>query len=221
VVNQPDTKHVHGPEWTILLIGGNSSAGKTTLAQSLGRRFGVPWFQADDVRLALQHLTTPDHQPSLHFFVSSPGIAKSDVWALPTERLCRGLIEVGSVVSTALEMVIAHHLATAKPLIIEGDGIMPFLPARQRFADIEPEAGSIRSLFIVELDEDALMANLRGRGRGYDDKTREEQQTQVRMNCLFGEWLTQEAPRYGLDVLPAQPWQDLQARVERSLQWSR
>ena len=214
---QPDSHLIHDPDWTILLIGGNSGAGKTTLAQSLGLRFGVPWLQADDVRLALQHITTPHEHQSLHFFVRDPGKAKSDIWSRPPERLCQGLIDVGSVVSRALEMVIAHHLATSKPLIIEGDGIMPFLPHRQRFADIKPEDGSVQALFIVELDEDILMANLRGRGRGYDDKTCEEQQTQVRMNRLFGEWLSQEAPRYGLEVLSAQPWQDLQKRVETSL----
>ena len=29
--------------WTVLLIGGASENGKTTLAETLGRRFGVPW----------------------------------------------------------------------------------------------------------------------------------------------------------------------------------
>ena len=40
--------------WTVLLIGGISGAGKTTVARQLGLHLGLPWLQVDDLRLALQ-----------------------------------------------------------------------------------------------------------------------------------------------------------------------
>ncbi len=43
--------------WDVLLIGGTSGIGKTTIARQLGLQLGLPWLQVDDLRLALhQHL---------------------------------------------------------------------------------------------------------------------------------------------------------------------
>ena len=38
--------------WMVLLIGGSSGVGKTSVANLLGLRFGASWLQVDDVRLA-------------------------------------------------------------------------------------------------------------------------------------------------------------------------
>ena len=40
--------------WMVLLIGGSSGVGKTSVANQLGLRFGASWLQVDDVRLAFQ-----------------------------------------------------------------------------------------------------------------------------------------------------------------------
>jgi predicted kinase len=40
--------------WKVLLIGGSSGVGKSSIARHLGIRFGTPWMQIDDLRLALQ-----------------------------------------------------------------------------------------------------------------------------------------------------------------------
>jgi len=42
-------------DWTVLLIGDVSGAGKTVVARQLGLEFGVSWLHVDDLRLALQH----------------------------------------------------------------------------------------------------------------------------------------------------------------------
>lgn len=54
------------PNWHVLLIGGGSGVGKTVISQVLARQLGVFLLSADDVRLALQHTTTPEQQPALH-----------------------------------------------------------------------------------------------------------------------------------------------------------
>ena len=38
-------------EWRVLLIGGNSGAGKTHLAKELVSRLGIPFLMVDDVRI--------------------------------------------------------------------------------------------------------------------------------------------------------------------------
>jgi Holliday junction resolvasome RuvABC ATP-dependent DNA helicase subunit len=47
--------------WHVLLIGGASGIGKTTLANQLGQRFGVNVTQLDDIQTALEAVTTLAH----------------------------------------------------------------------------------------------------------------------------------------------------------------
>src|SRR5436309_11432347 len=117
----------HQPDWTVLLIGGPSGAGKTHVAKHIGLHFGISWLQVDDLRLALQwsHVTLPTNTKALYFFTETP-----DVWQLPPKHLCNSLIAVGEVMSPAIEVVVASHVDTAVPIVIEGDGILPSLFAR-------------------------------------------------------------------------------------------
>ena len=52
------------PTWRVLLIGGNSGSGKTSVARQLGLHFGVPWAQVDDFRLVMQRSTIPTDRPA-------------------------------------------------------------------------------------------------------------------------------------------------------------
>jgi 2-phosphoglycerate kinase len=127
--------------WNVLLIGGNSGAGKTTLARELSRHFDVPWLQVDDFRLAFQQLTTPEAYPALHAFLPSGGVSSlfdgnsagtTDIWKSPPDQLCGDLKRVATIVSNALEAVIAHHHLSTQPVILEGDGILPGLGVLSR-----------------------------------------------------------------------------------------
>src|SRR5438067_1512167 len=117
----------HAPGWRVLLIGGQSGAGKSTVAEALGRRLGIPWLQVDDLRLALQRsrVMLPVGTEKLYFFEETP-----DIWRLPPERLRDALIGVGEVMSPAIEIVVGNHVAQRNPAVIEGDGILPSLLAR-------------------------------------------------------------------------------------------
>lgn len=95
--------------WTVLLIGGACGNGKTTLAETLGRRFGVPWLQVDDRCLTLQYsvLLTAATHPALFAFLGA-----ETVWHKPLRALCAQLIAIGSLLVPAIETVAAHHLNT-------------------------------------------------------------------------------------------------------------
>jgi hypothetical protein len=102
----------HQTDWMVLLIGGSSGVGKTMVAKQLGPRFDASWLQVDDVRLAFQRsrVTLAERTAALYFFLETPHI-----WTLPPERLRDGLIEIGQVLSPALEVVIENHVDTAAP----------------------------------------------------------------------------------------------------------
>ena len=45
--------------WDVLLIGGHSTSGKSTVAKRIGTRLGIPVSQVDDHRIGLQRVTHP------------------------------------------------------------------------------------------------------------------------------------------------------------------
>ncbi len=67
-------------DWKVLLIGGSSAIGKTTIARSLGHRLGVSVIPADDIRLAIQQMISPAQQPALHYFYGSWALLMHPKW---------------------------------------------------------------------------------------------------------------------------------------------
>ena len=87
----------------------------------------IPWIGVDALRLAFQwsRVSLPERSEALYFFLDTP-----DVWSLSPERLRDGLIDVGELMSPAIEVVVGHHLDNAGPVIVEGDGILPSILER-------------------------------------------------------------------------------------------
>ncbi len=180
--------------WTVLLLGGNSGTGKSTLAMDLAAQRRAGLTQADDVRLALQKTVRPVDEQALHFFS-----AQREVWAMPPETLRDALIAIATRLEPALQAIIEHHVATQVPLILEGDGISPALAGRA----VASGNGRVDALFVIETDPDVLLARMQRRGRGFDALMDETQRRQVQMNVLYGIWLRDEAVRLGLRATSA------------------
>lgn len=97
--------------WQVLLIGGPSAIGKTTIAAEVARRLGVPWLMVDDLRLALQRCGLPIPDADVVETFDRPG----------------GLVALGDAIAPAIEVVIENHVDQGIPIVIEGDGILPSL----------------------------------------------------------------------------------------------
>lgn len=194
--------------WRVLLIGGPSGVGKTMVSRQLGLRTGTPWLQVDDLRLAFIHsrVTLPQRTETLTLF---QGV---EIWQQPPERFRDGLIAMGEVMTPAIEIVIANHVDTLAPLIIEGDAILPSLFARPIVQECA-QAGHVQAVFLVEPEEDVLLANMLARGRGVSAQSEVELRTEVRAKWLYGRWLIEEARRYNLPILEPRPWATLVERI--------
>jgi len=197
-------------DWTVLLLGGSSGVGKTTVAEQIGHRLGISWLQVDDFRLALQWslacLWPENPIEALNFFNDSA------VWQLPPEHLCKGLITVGESMMPSLEIVIDNHVDTMTSTVIEGDGILPSLfarPSPQR----RRTAGQVQAVFLVEPEEERIFSNIMERRRGIHDQSEAELLTEARTKWLYGQWLAEEAQSYGLPVLTPRPWSTLLERL--------
>ncbi|MGI8688958.1 MAG: AAA family ATPase [Thermomicrobiales bacterium] len=191
----------------VLLIGGPSGVGKSTAATSLARRLGISWLQVDDLRLALQFsgLVHQEQHSELFFFLD-----RAD-WRVSPEMYRDKLIAVARVIAGALRIVVESHLHhDANAIIIEGDGILPEFAAT---IASEYDGGQVRSVFIVENDEDVLLANMLKRGRGLDTNAAAERQIETRGKALFSDWIQREAEQYGLPIVTPLPWETLPTRL--------
>ncbi len=187
--------------WTVLLIAGQSGVGKTTLAHELTRHWGIPHAQADDFRMALHQITRPQDCPELHYFFSPDGSLNDDVWNRDPRVLCDALVGIARVVSRALEVVIAHHVQRGLPIILEGDGILPYLAT----GDPDGLGSAVRYVQLIEVDAEVVLTRQRKRGAEYE--------TQASMYELYGHWLRKETDCAGLPSLDAQPYATLRERV--------
>jgi 2-phosphoglycerate kinase len=202
----------HLTNWRVLLIGGSSGTGKTSAAKMIARHWGIEYAQVDDFRLVLEALTTPDQQPSLHLLNDS-SLADN----LSPEEMSQKLIAVAQVMSKAMEPVIAHHVATEQPLILEGDGLQPSLGTQQHYFNLDVEPHQVRFVLLHEPNEAAILTNMKGRKRGIDQRPEAFQRRQARAAWLYGAWLRSEALSHQVAIIEPTPWESLHQRIAAAI----
>src|SRR5579864_1049936 len=187
--------------WQVLLLGGASGVGKTSVSYRLARHYGVPLTEVDDFQIVLEHMTAPEQYPPLHY------------WRIHTEKALRMsdreqvdfFQRYAAVISEALSLVISNHIETQTPIILEGDFILPSLAAQERFGNLDA-CGQVQALFLYEHDEDQI-------ARNYLLREGSEQLQRAHISWRVSEWLRGEAERLGLPTLPARPWDTILERA--------
>ncbi len=181
-------------DWHVLLIGGASGVGKTSIAYPLARHFGIGITQIDDFQVILERMTAPERYPDVHLFRTRP----EAFFAMDEDAKLAHAIAYATAMAEALEYVVANHLAGEPPIVLEGDFLLPALAARPSFDGIAA-AGRVRALFVVEPDEDQIANN-------YAAREGDHQPVRARASWRYSEWLRAEASRRHLPVLEARPW---------------
>jgi len=200
---------VANTQWRVLLLGGASGSGKSTVAERLGLRLGIPWLQVDDFRLALQYsrVSLPENTEALYFLERT-----SEVWHLSPKRLCDALIAVSEVMAPAIDIVVRNHVDTDAPCLIEGDGILPSLLARSGVRE-RAKRGLVRAVFLVEPDEDTILSNFAAPARHDPGLAAGDLRTEARAKWLYGQWLRAEAAANDVPVVEPRPWVTLPDRI--------
>lgn len=188
--------------WDVLLLGGASGVGKSSVSYRLARYFDLGITEVDDFQVILECMTTPEQQPVLHFWRTHP-----DPGSLSAEEIVTQGIAVGEVMSPALAAVIANHLEAQTPVLLEGDFIHPALAAQASFGDIANH-GRVRAIFLYEAEEAQILHNFLQR-----EPEQGPQTTRARASWLYGQWLQEQAQQVGLPALPARPWSTLFERI--------
>ncbi|MBN9388776.1 MAG: hypothetical protein J0I20_12040 [Chloroflexi bacterium] len=188
--------------WQVLLLGGASGVGKTSVSYRLARHFGAGLTEVDDFQVILEKLTTPEQLPLLHFWRTHPAEYNR---MTETARLDHFIRVCQEIFGPALEAVIANHLETSTPVVLEGDFILPALATLPQYEEITAN-GQVKALFICEEDETQIVRNF-----GLREGT--EQKDRARSSWLFSEWLQQECARLNVPVVPARPWDSVFERA--------
>ncbi len=181
--------------WDVLIIGGPSGVGKSSVSYPLARHFDVPIVEVDDLFHAVEALTTPEQQPMIHYWQTHPEAAE-----FPAERILELFLEVSHSLSPAIEAVINNHIETRAPVILDGDYILPEMAARY--------SERVKAIFLYEEDHSQITSNFLKR-----EPNAGEQRGRAEVSQLFGRWLQDECRRFGLKSLPSQPWETVLERT--------
>lgn len=191
--------------WDVLLVGGASGVGKSQVGPALASVFGAAFTAVDDVHAVLERMTTPEQYPVLHMWRLHP----DQVLALDDDGMLAHTLEYASVVTQALEPVIANHLEEHTPVVLEGDFVLPALATMSEYGGF-PAEGRIRGLFVYEKDEAQIARNFHAREG-------EEQPRRARASWRYSEWLREECARLGVPAIPARPWNTVVKRAVESV----
>lgn len=191
--------------WQVLLFGGASGVGKTSVSYRLAHTFRVGLTEVDDFQIVLERMTTPEQQPALHYW----SLHAAEVLRMDDAQMLSHTLSVAEAMSGAIELVIGNHLASHAPVVLDGDFLLPLLAVRPAY-DGTPADGRVRAVFLYEHDEQQILRN-------YHARDGEEQPRRARASWYYSEWLRREADRLGLPAVPARPWDTVLERVIAAL----
>jgi 2-phosphoglycerate kinase len=187
------------PGFKVLLVGGSSASGKSTLARSLAKHYKFTLTEVDDIRITLQSVVDKEKHPDLFFFSSNPARIQEGA----TPLLVSKLADVAREIWPALNTLIDKHLWCNEPIVFEGDGILPELLAKRDQTDV-------RAIFLYD-DRKALKERDIQRNRGGHDGKGAEKQSDF--SYQYNLELARQAEKAGYAVIKASPIDTLLSRT--------
>lgn len=186
-------------DWLVLFVGGPSGTGKSTLARALAGFYQVNILEIDDIIEALKTLTTHEALPAIHHWSTGPnwqdvGVAANVDW----------LINVSREIAPGLHAIVADHLETGVPLIIEGDFITPAFSGSFRQAEV-------KALFVHEPDKNQIVQNYLAREGGAPQHYRTD------ISAAYGAWIANACGHLAIPLVNARPWDTALQRAVASL----
>ena len=182
--------------WDVLIIGGASGTGKTTISRSLAKHFKVDFVRVDDFQVFSQAMLPAESFPQIHY--------PQELREKEAEASAQWLIDVGRVFAPGLKAVVDDHICENIPMILEGDFILPELSAAL-------QSEKVKSVFIYEAGEDQILQN-------YLSREGELQPRRAEISYLHNKWLVENCLRYGITAIEARPWDSLMERIINKLQ---
>lgn len=151
-------KHQEPEKPVIILLGGTTGSGKTSLALEVAQRLGISRVAStDSIRQILRIILSPELAPALH--ASSFEAPPSPIPVPGEDRVLAGFHAQASVVSVGIRAMIDRAIEENTSLILDGVSLVPGL------IDLEPyrEAAHVIFLVVARLDEEAFRGHFESR----------------------------------------------------------
>jgi 2-phosphoglycerate kinase len=131
----------------VVVIGGPSATGKSTLAESVARQFGMRHVDLDLFYVAFREVVPREIAP--------PGLHPEEeaFWAKPVDELVSLYLRLQEYMSKALDSVVATQVAKGKSLVIEGTWVLPVFASTKAFSSNDTD---VRALFLFEPDQSEM-----------------------------------------------------------------
>jgi 2-phosphoglycerate kinase len=196
---------------TVVLIGGPSATGKSTLADLLAGRLGTSRVDLDLFYIALRGAVPPDAAPL--------GLHQQDesFWAKPAQELVDLYLSLQTYLSRAFEPVLAQFLRTGRSAVMEGTWLHPAFASQSTYGGYDA-MGAVRGLFLYEPEFGEMERRRRQRANPWDRMSSAAVMENVAtMRHMLGLELKRQAEALGLPVLESRPFETLERRALQAL----
>jgi 2-phosphoglycerate kinase len=149
----------------ILLLGGTSGVGKTSLAHEVAHRLGVPGvLSTDSIRQVMRLMLSRELAPAIHS--SSYEAHRALDGRVGGDPVLEGFRAQASTVAVGVRAMIDRAVAENASLILDGVSIVPGLLEVERWA----ERADVIFLVVATLDEAAFRSRFSARGKQQQER---------------------------------------------------
>ena len=190
-------------DWTVLIIGGASGTGKSTMAYKIADYYRISVLEFDDIHRTVKTLVKKlNYEKNQYLAIHD---LNGHNWkSLGVERNVNWLIKVSKEMSEFLYELVERHVEENVPVIIEGDFIVPEI--------IKPILSSkVKSIFVLEGDNNQIVNNFQSREGG------EKQNFRAEISVSYNNFLEKSCKEFNILTLESRPWDNIIERFNNLL----
>lgn len=200
----------------IMLLGGTTGCGKSTVATDVAHRLGIIRTQSTDMLREVMRMMIPErllptlHTSSFNAWQQLPGHSHDQ----PTEELIiMGYNHQAELVSVPCEAVIQRALRERVSLILEGIHVSPTFLHRMN----QGKDAVIVPIMLAVLKQDQLMQRLQGRGITAPDRAGSQYLSHFEQIWELQSHLLSEADKAGVDIITNDDKETTSVRVMHAI----
>jgi 2-phosphoglycerate kinase len=186
----------------VILIGGTTGSGKSTVSAELAYRLDIARHQSTDMmREIIRSYLSPQMLPTLGYssFEAWRGLPGADGAAKPAieNPVVAGFLTQFAAMKLALQATIERAIQERNHLILEGVHVVP----TEMSLDAMEEKAVVIPIMLASMKKERLRRQLRRRGGEHDRREAEHQMEYLDDIWELQSWLLDEADREGIPII--------------------